>query len=139
MSLTLHLHPLASYCHKTIIAFYENGIPFTANIVDLGNEASRTAFKKLWPMGKMPVLRDEARARTVAESTIIIEYLARHYPGPVELLPADPELAEQTRFADRFYDLYVHNSVQRIVGDRLRPAGHHDPVAVEEARATLRC
>lgn len=138
MSLTLHLHPLASYCHKALIAFYENDIPVTANIVDLGDEASRTAFKKLWPVGKMPVLRDEARDRTVPESTIIIEYLARYYPGPVELLPADPELALRVRLADRFYDLYVHDPVQRIVADRLRPAGQHDPFGVEQMRAALK-
>jgi glutathione S-transferase len=138
MSLTLHLHPLASYCHKTIIAFYENDIPFTVNIVDLGDEASRTAFKELWPVGKMPVLRDEARDRTVPESTIIIEYLARHYPGPVELLPTDPELALQVRLADRFYDFYVHYPMGRIVADRLRPAGQHDPFGVEQMRAVLK-
>lgn len=138
MSLTLHLHPLASYCHKTLIAFYENDVPFTANIVDLGDEVSRTAFKKLWPVGKMPVLRDEARGCTVPESTIIIEYLARHYPGPVELLPADPELARQVHIADRFYDLYVHDPMQRIVADRLRPAGQHDPFGVEQMRTALK-
>jgi len=138
MSLTLHLHPLASYCHKTLIAFYENDIPFTTNIVDLGNEASRTAFKRLWPVGKMPVLRDEARDRTVPESTVIIEYLARNYPGPVELVPSDPDLAWKTRLADRFYDLYVHDPMQRIVADRLRPAGQHDPFGVEQNRAALK-
>ncbi|MEP9371499.1 glutathione S-transferase family protein [Mesorhizobium sp. KR1-2] len=138
MSLTLHLHPLSSYCHKTLIAFYENDVPFTANIVDLGNEASRTAFRKLWSLGKMPVLRDDARGRTVPESTIIIEYLARHYPGPVELLPTDPELALRVRLADRFYDQYVHEPMGRIVADRLRPAGQHDPFGVEQMRAALR-
>ncbi|MDH6232756.1 glutathione S-transferase [Mesorhizobium soli] len=137
MSLTLHLHPLSSYSHKTLIAFYENDVPFTANNLDLANEECRTAFRKLWPLGKMPVLRDEARDRTVPESTIIIEYLARHYPGPVELLPADPELALQVRFADRFYDFYVHTHVQGIVADRLRPAGRHDPYGVEQKRAAL--
>jgi len=138
MSLTLHFHPLASYCHKTLIAFYENAIPFAGNVVDLGDPASGGAFRKLWPVGKMPVLRDEARDRTVPESTIIIEYLARYYPGPVELVPSDPELAWKTRLADRFYDLYVHEPMQRIVGDRLRPAGRHDTFGVEQARASLR-
>ena len=28
MSLTLHFHPLASYCHKALIALYENDTPF---------------------------------------------------------------------------------------------------------------
>jgi glutathione S-transferase len=31
MTLKLHMHPLSSYCHKVLIAFYENDIPFEAN------------------------------------------------------------------------------------------------------------
>jgi glutathione S-transferase len=41
MSLTLHFHPLASYCHKALIALYENHTPFTPKIVDLSNESER--------------------------------------------------------------------------------------------------
>ncbi|UVC16792.1 glutathione S-transferase family protein [Mesorhizobium onobrychidis] len=138
MSLTMHLHPLASFCWKPLIALYENGTPFTSVVVDLGNEQSRAAFLKLSPAGKMPVLRDEALDRTVPESTIVIEYLNAYYPGPVELIPADIDLARQTRLADRFYDFYVQHPMQKIVGDRLRPEGKTDPFGVEEARAQLR-
>ena len=28
MSLTLHFHPLSSFCHKALIALYENDTPF---------------------------------------------------------------------------------------------------------------
>ncbi|RUU29971.1 glutathione S-transferase family protein [Mesorhizobium sp. M6A.T.Ca.TU.002.02.2.1] len=138
MSLTMHLHPLASFCWKPLIALYENGTPFTSVVVDLGNEKSRAAFLKLSPAGKMPVLRDEALDRTVPESTIVVEYINAHYPGPVELIPAEVDLARQTRLADRFYDFYVQHPMQKIVGDRLRPEGKTDPFGVEEARAQLR-
>ncbi|WP_192356698.1 glutathione S-transferase family protein [Mesorhizobium mediterraneum] len=134
----MHLHPLASFCWKPLIALYENGTPFTSVVVDLGNEQSRAAFLKLSPAGKMLVLRDEALDRTVPESTIVIEYLNANYPGPVELIPADIDLARQTRLADRFYDFYVQHPMQKIVGDRLRPEGKTDPFGVEEARAQLR-
>lgn len=138
MSLTMHLHPLASFCWKPLIALYENGTPFDVVIVDLGNEQSRAAFLRLSPAGKMPVLRDEARGQTVPESTIVIEYLAVHYPGPTALIPADADLARQVRTADRFYDFYVQEPMQKIVGDRLRPQGQTDPFGVEQARAQLR-
>jgi glutathione S-transferase len=138
MSLRLFFHPLASFCQKVLIALYENGTPFEPHIVDFGNEASTAAFKKLWPVGKMPVLRDDAKDRTIPESSIIIEYLAQHYPGPTELIPTEPNLALRTRLSDRFYDLYVHEPMQRIVGDKLRPAGKNDPHGVEMARAQLR-
>ena len=138
MSLTLHLHPLSSFCWKALIAFYENEIPFTANSVDLGNPAERAALIALWGIGKFPVLRDDARQQIVPETSIIIEYLDRYYPGATRFIPADPGLAWQTRLRDRFFDLYVHLPMQKIMGDRLRPAASKDPHGVAEARAQLR-
>jgi glutathione S-transferase len=138
MSLVLHYHPLSSFCWKVLIAFYENATPFSPKAVNPGDPAERAALLKLWPIGKFPVLRDEARDRTVPESSIIIEYLDRYYAGPVRFVPDDPELAWQTRLRDRFLDLYVHLPMQKIIGDRLRAAGKKDPHGVEEARAQLR-
>ena len=138
MSLTLHFHPLASYCHKVLIALYENDTPFTPNRVDLSSASERAALLKLWPIGKFPVLVDDARNQTLPESTVIIEYLDRHYPGATRFIPGDADRAWQTRLRDRFYDLYVHEPMQKIVGDRLRPEGNKDPHGVEEARARLR-
>jgi glutathione S-transferase len=83
------------------------------------------------------VLRDESRDRTVPESTIIIEYLAQYSPGKTQLLPADPDLARQTRLRDRFYDLYVHEPMQKIVLDRIRPLDAKDPFGVQAARKQL--
>jgi glutathione S-transferase len=137
MSLTLYLHPLASFCHKVLIALYENGTPFEARIVNLADPAESAELHANWPVGKIPVLLDRSRDRVVAETSIIIEYLAQHYPGAVPLVPSDPERALQARLWDRFFDLYVHVPMQKIVTDRLRPAGRNDPHGVEEARATL--
>ena len=138
MSLTLHFHPLASFCWKPLIALYENDTPFTPKLVDLGNEAERAALLKLWPIGKFPVLRDEARDQTVPESSVIIEYLDRHYPGATRFIPGDADRAWQARLRDRFYDLYVHLPMQKIMLDRLRAADRQDRQGVEEARAQLR-
>ena len=137
MTLMLHFHPLASYCWKVLIALYEAEAPFESTIVDLGDARSRAAFLQLWPVGKMPVLTDTGRQATVPESTIIIEYLATHYPGRSELIPADVDMARRVRLADRFYDLYVHEHMQKIVGDRLRPPDKKDAFGVEQARAQL--
>jgi glutathione S-transferase len=137
MSLTLHFHPLSSFCWKALIALYENNTPFTPNMVNLGDEAERAALLKLWPIGKFPVLRDDARNQTVPESSIIIEYLDRYYPGRTRFIPAEADLAWQTRLSERFYDLYVHLSVQKMVDDRMRPEAEKDPRGVEEARARI--
>ena len=137
MSLKLYFHPLSSFCQKALIAFYENDTPFEPHIVDLANEVSNAEFKAIWPIGRFPVLRDDVNDRTVPESSIIIEYLAQHYPGRTQLVPADPELARQTRLHDRFYDLYVNVPMQKIVTDKLRPPGKNDPHGVEQAQALL--
>jgi glutathione S-transferase len=137
MSLTLHFHPLSSFCWKTLIALYENDTPFTANQVDLGNPAERDALLKLSPIGRFPVLEDRARGEVVPESSIIIEYLDRYYPGRTRFIPAEPEAALQSRLRDRFLDLYIHLQMQKIVGDRLRPKGGKDPLGVEQARAQI--
>jgi glutathione S-transferase len=138
MSLTLHFHPLSSFCWKALIALYENDIPFTPNSVNLGDPTERAALLKLWPIGKFPVLRDDARGETIPETSIIIEYLDRHYRGPTRFIPDDAALALRTRLRDRFYDLYVHLPMQKIVGNRLRADANKDPHGVVEARAQLR-
>src|ERR1043165_2151061 len=121
MSLTLHFHPLSSFCHKVLIALYENGTPFTGKLVNLQDEAERAALRALWPIGKFPVLQDSARDRVVPESSIIIEYLDQHYPGRTKVIPSDPDAARQMRLRDRYFDLHIHMQMQKIVGDRRRP------------------
>jgi glutathione S-transferase len=137
MALKLYYHPLASFCHKALIALYERGVAFEPVVVDLGDDKSRAEFSAVWPMARMPVLRDEARNCTVAESTIVVEYLDAHNPGPAPFVPADADRAWQTRMWDRFYDCYVQEPMQKIVVDRLRPEGSNDPFGVEQAKAQL--
>ncbi|HEY4252544.1 MAG TPA: glutathione S-transferase family protein [Roseomonas sp.] len=134
----LHYHPLSSYCWKVLIALYEAGTVFEPRLVDLGDAAERARLLDLWPIGKFPVLQDTDRDRSVPESSIIIEYLDRHHPGPRPLIPHDAGVALDARLWDRFQDLYIHAPLQRIVGDRLRPAEARDATGVAEARATLR-
>jgi len=137
MTLTLHLHPLSSFCHKVLIALYENDTPFEASLVDFSNPGSAAAHIERWPMGKIPVLHDGKRNRVVAETSIIIEYLQQHYPGPLTLVPEATTLQLDTRLWDRFFDLYVSVPMQKIVGDRIRPEGATDAYGVAEAHATL--
>lgn len=136
-TLQLYLHPLSSYCHKVLIALYENGTPFEPRNVGFGNPEQHAVLQKLWPIGKFPVLHDTARNQIIPESTIIIEYLAQHYPGRTRLIPVDPDEARDIRARDRFFDLHLHDAVQKIVGDRLRPEGSKDPLGVEQAKQRM--
>ena len=91
MSLRLYFHPLSSFCHKVLIALYENETPFAPHLVNFGDEAANRAFLEMWPPRKIPVLRDETRDRMVPETSIIIEYLQQHYPGKTRLIPDEPD------------------------------------------------
>lgn len=137
MSFTLYYHPLASYCWKALIALYEAEIPFEKRSVDLGNPSQRAAFLELTPLGKFPLLRDDATGNHVPESSILIEYLAQRVPSAARLFPSSPALALEARARDRFFDLYVMEPMAKIVEDRLRPAAERDPRGVADAHARL--
>jgi glutathione S-transferase len=134
VTLKLYHHPLSSYSWKALIALYENATPFEPRVVD---QTTHAALVQVWPMGKFPVLVDERRGETVPESSAIIDYLDRYHPGAVRFVSADPDLAWRTRLWDRFFDLHIHDAMQRIVGDRIRPPGGKDPFGVEEAHGRL--
>ncbi len=136
MSLTLYFHPLSSYCMKALVGLYELDVPFAKQLVDLANEAERAAFLKVWPMGKFPVLQDDARGLTVAESSIILEYIDERSAG-ARLLPSDRDEARECRLRDRFFDLYVNTPLGKIVTDKLRPEAQRDSYGVAQAKAQL--
>ena len=137
MVLRLYFHPFSSFCQKVLIALYENGTAFEKREIDLGDPGSRAELEQVWPLAKFPVLRDEQRGVTVPESTLIIEYLAVHHPGPGALVPADPDAALKVRILDRFFDNYVMVPMQKAVADNFRPAGRLDPQGVEDAKALI--
>lgn len=132
MSLTLYSHPFSSYCQKVLTALWENEIPFTYRHLEEPGAGEELAA--LWPVGRFPVLVDDGL--TVAESSIIIEHLAVHHPGPVRLLPEDRAAALEVRFMDRFFDQYIMSAMQRPVLESLRAeGGRQDEVMAEAVQA----
>lgn len=133
MTVELFAHPFSSYCQKALIAFYENGVPFTYRMLEdpgVGDELA-----SLWPMKRFPILREDGRV--VLEATTVIEYLHLRHPGPVKLIPDDPDLALEARMLDRVFDNYVMTPQGKFVFDALRPAENRDPTGVEDARRML--
>lgn len=135
MTLTFYGHPFSSYCQKALIALYENDTLFDFRVLGLEDPAAGEELAALWPMKRFPVLVD--RGRAVIESSIIIEHLMLHHPGPVRLIPADPQAALEVRFLDRFIDNYVMTPQQKLVFDVLRPEAERDARGVADARAML--
>lgn len=84
--LTLYAHGSPNP-HKVSIALEELGLPYRAEIVDIGSGAQLAAdFVALSPNAKVPVLVDHEAGRTVWESNAILLYLAERTG---RLLPAD--------------------------------------------------
>ncbi len=135
MTLQLFAHPFSSYSQKVLVALYENATPFDWRPLGPDHPDNGAEFMRLWPLAKFPLLVDGGR--TIVESTAIIEHLHLAYPGPVALIPAEPEAAIEARMLDRVFDNYVMTPMQAIVGDALRPADVRDPYGVDQARARL--
>ncbi|MDX1550097.1 MAG: glutathione S-transferase family protein [Lysobacter spongiicola] len=129
----LYAHPFSSYCQKALVALYENDTPFDYR--NLEDAQANEELGQLWPMRRFPVLVDGDR--TVIEATCIIEYLGLHHPGPVKLIPTDPDAALQVRMLDRFFDNYISTPQQKFTFDRLRPEDKRDPAGVEDAGRML--
>ena len=140
MPLTLYYHPFSSYCWKVLIPLYEAGTPFAARTLEDPQAAAE--WKRRWPIARFPVLVEEPSGLALPEAGIIVEYLDSHHPGPQPLFPFDADTRLEVRLIDRFFDNYVHGSLQRIVSDRLRPAERRDAHGVcrgaRDARHLLR-
>ena len=131
----LYAHPFSSYCQKVLVALYENVTPFEFRMVAPDDPQAAAEHAALWPLRRIPVLVDDGR--TVLEASIIIEHLHLHHPGPVRLLPTDPQAALDARRMDRVFDNYVMTPMQKIVADRIRAPEHRDAQGVAEARQLL--
>jgi glutathione S-transferase len=135
MPLKLYAHPFSSYCQKALVALYENATPFEYMMLDQEHPDIYAEFSAMWPIKRFPLLVDDGRM--VIEATTIIEYLQARHPGPVRLVPDDPEAAVEVRMMDRFFDNYVSTPQQKVVFDSIRPEADRDPYGVAEARRML--
>ncbi len=76
-------------------------------------------YKAINPTGKIPALQVDGPhgKQTIAESTVICDYLEAAHPQPA-LIPAEPMAQAQTRMIARMTDLYVapHNTPLNRMG-----------------------
>lgn len=132
----LYYHPLSTYSQKALIACYEKNTSFELQIVDLFNPQAAAEYRKLYPLGKIPLLvRDNGWM--IPESSIIVEYIDQHFDTGPRLIPQDPELGRQTRFMDRVNDLYLNNNVASLVFENMKPEGERNKALIDKARAEL--
>jgi glutathione S-transferase len=133
----LYYNPLSSYSQKVLMAFFEKGVSFTPELVNMMDPKAKAEYEKINMFGKVPTLvLDDGH--NIPESTIIIEYLEDTFPGSgTRLIPEDKTLARQARFHDRLFDLYINDPLTVIFFDGRRPEGQREPQRVAAAKATL--
>ena len=128
-------HPFSSYTWKALIALYEKALPFEFRVIEGDFPENGQRLAELWPLGKFPVLEDGGAA--VIESSILIEHLDLHHPGP-RLIPAEPVAALAVRLMDRVFDNHVMSPMQAIVNEHIAfitPVP--DQARIERARVAL--
>lgn len=116
----LHYAKMSPYAQKVMIAFREKNVEFTPVIVQFMDPESYGKFKKLYPIGKVPML-ELNDGTLIPESTSIVEYLDEKYTTGTKLIPTDKELARKVRHWDRMFDLYLGNAVSTLFFDGLKP------------------
>jgi glutathione S-transferase len=110
----LYHNPISTYSQKVLLALYEKGIEFEEEIVKLFDDEGKAEYAKIYPMGKIPMLKPTPD-HMVPESSIIIEYLEGHYPQGVKLIPDGVDESRQARFLERMIDLYVNDAMITLI------------------------
>ena len=134
MSLQLFAHPFSSYCQKVLITLWADGTEFEYRLLEGDHPENFAELNRHWPFGQFPVLLDDGKP--IIETSIIIEHLQLHHPGPNRWIPEGDE-GLHVRFLDRFFDLYIMNTMQVGVANALRPEGTADAYGEAKARERL--
>ena len=133
MTLQFFGHPFSSYTQKALIALWADETPFDYRMIEDADNMAE--LKRHSPFGMFPLIVDGDRA--AFETSIIIEYLQQNHPGPNRWIP-DGDEGLRVRLFDRFFDLYIMNTMQVGVANALRPEGTQDAYGEKRARERLR-
>jgi len=127
----LYYNPISTYSQKALIAFYEKGIDFEPNIVNLMDPDDLAKYRHVYPMGKIPclVLDD---GHLIPESSIIIEYIDSM--AEPRLIDGDSEQTRKIRFKDRMLDLYLNDPIVTLLFQGMKPEDQRDPERMKTAQ-----
>src|SRR5260370_1412945 len=86
MSLKLYLHPLASYCQKALIAFYENDTPFEPAKARMATSygmierdmATKPGGAQTWATGAAFTMADCAAAPALFYANLVVPFGDNH-------------------------------------------------------------
>lgn len=111
MSLKLCGFAVSNYYNKVKMQLLEKGVPFEEALVWLSQDEAHLARS---PRGKVPYI--EVDGRTLAESSVIAEYIEDAYPQN-PLLPKDAFERAKVRELVVFIDLHVELVARRLYAE----------------------
>ena len=132
----LFYFPLSTYSQKVLIALYEKAIDFQPEIVDLRDPDAVEDYRRIYPLGKIPLLVGD-QDWMIPESSIIIEYLDTLSDYGPMLIPRDAEIARQMRSLDRMNDLYLNDAVTTVLFQSWKATEARDQKLIDTATYRL--
>ncbi|WXL24108.1 glutathione S-transferase family protein [Ectopseudomonas mendocina] len=103
MSLTVYGAPLSPFVRKVRLLLAEKGLDYQLEIVLPFNQPAW--FSELSPLGRIPALRDGDT--TLADSSVICQYIEDKYPQSLQLLGDTPEERAKVRWIEKYADYEV--------------------------------
>lgn len=128
--LKLHGALLSPFVRKVRVVLAEKQVPY--ELVPANPFVKSPAFLALSPLGRIPALEDE-HGRSLADSSVIAEYLEERFPEP-PLFPRDPYERARTRWFDEYADGGMAPSLtakiffQRVISAKLIKGGCDEAV-----------
>lgn len=105
--------PFSAHTRKVLLALREKNVPF--ELVPVIPIVAPAGWAQLSPLGKSPVLR--SAELTVADSSVICQYLERKHPTPA-LCPSEPAQLAQALWLEEFVD---GGMAPHVLGGRPQP------------------
>ena len=109
----LYYFPLGRFSQKVLIALYEKQVSFTPRVTDLREPEVHRLYLKLYPHGKLPLLRTNS-GNVLPESSIIIDYLDNKYDSGTRLLPINHSRELEVRLFDRLIDNDLNLALEKL-------------------------
>ena len=103
---------LSTFTRKVRLALLEKGIPHRLEVAPMGSPR----VKALHPLGKIPVIEDEGIA--VPDSSVIIAYLERAYPGR-PLYPAGAGDLARSLWLEEYADTRLREATLTFFSERV--------------------
>lgn len=109
----IHGATASPFVRKVLVAMEEKSLPY--EIVPVMPMAAPPEFKKMSPLGKIPVYQDGDF--TLPDSSCILAYLERIHPAPA-LHPADPKQYGSALFLEEYADTRLMEAVAAVFFER---------------------